>query len=125
MAFPEGLPATLFHDKNRIKQVLINLLSNAIKFTESGRVLLEVNSKIKDLQSATEGQSPINNQQSTIQFSVTDTGIGIKPEHLVDIFDEFKQLEGPLKEKPDGTGLGLAISKKMVEMMEGRIWGRK
>jgi DNA-binding response OmpR family regulator len=59
---------------------------------------------------------------SSIVFSVADTGIGIKPEHLPNVFDEFKQIEGPLKEKPTGTGLGLAISKKMVEMMGGRIW---
>ncbi|MCK5436859.1 MAG: response regulator, partial [Desulfobulbaceae bacterium] len=61
-------------------------------------------------------------KQSAIEFSVADTGIGIKPEHLPDIFDEFKQIEGPMEKKPAGTGLGLAISKKMVEMMGGRIW---
>ena len=57
-----------------------------------------------------------------IQFSVADTGVGIKPEHLPEVFDEFRQIEGPLKGKTAGIGLGLAISKKIVEMMGGRIW---
>jgi len=100
----KDVPKGVYSDRSRIKQVLINLLSNAIKFTESGEIRLEVKAK-----------------QSEIEFSVTDTGIGIKPEHLQDIFDEFKQIEDPLKVKPGGTGLGLAISKKMVELMGGRI----
>ena len=62
--------------------------------------------------------------ENFIVFSVADTGIGIRPEHLLDIFDEFKQIEGPLKQKPPGTGLGLSISKKIVEMMGGRIWAK-
>jgi len=100
----KDVPKGVCNDKNRIKQVLINLLSNAIKFTESGELRLEVKAK-----------------PSEIQFSVIDTGIGIKPEYLSDIFDEFKQIEGPLKIKPGGIGLGLSISKKMVELMGGRI----
>jgi len=100
----EKVPKVVFNDKSRIKQVLINLLSNATKFTESGEIRLEIKAK-----------------QSQIEFSVIDTGIGIKPEHIQDVFDEFKQIEGPLKVKPTGTGLGLAISKKMVEMMGGQI----
>lgn len=107
----EDVPSVVYNDKSRIKQVLVNLLSNATKFTESGEIQLTVG--IAEL----EGEA----KQSTIQFSVTDTGIGIKPENLTDIFDEFKQIESPLKIKPGGTGLGLAISKKMVEMMGGRI----
>lgn len=100
----EDVPKVIYNDKSRIKQILVNLLSNATKFTESGKIHIEVKAK-----------------QSEIQFSVMDTGIGIKPEHIQDVFDEFKQIEGPLKLKPTGTGLGLAISKKMVEMMGGCI----
>ena len=98
----DEVPSAIYHDKNRVKQVLINLISNAAKFTQSGEIRLTVST-----------------DQSTIQFSVADTGIGIKPEHLADAFNEFKQIEGPLKEKPVGTGLGLPISKKIVEMMGG------
>ena len=134
VAVSEDVPPTIYNDKNRIKQVLINLLSNAIKFTESGEITLISdfglgnadlrNSAhfIKNDRAKRYNKSEIRIPQSEIVFSVADTGIGIKPEHLSEIFDEFKQIEGPLKEKPTGTGLGLAISKKMVEMMEGRIW---
>jgi len=125
VAISEDVPPTIYNDKNRIKQVLINLLSNATKFTESGEIRLTVGisdfeSRISEL--GEEKESAIRIPQSEIRFSVADTGIGIKPEHLPDIFDEFKQIEGPLKEKPAGTGLGLAISRKIVEMMGGRIW---
>ena len=113
VALSEDVPAVIFHDQNRIKQVLINLLSNAVKFTPSGEIRITVQSvKTK------EGKKP-----SAIEFSVADAGIGIRPEHIGDIFDEFRQIEGPLREKPVGTGLGLAISKKMVEMMGGSIRG--
>ena len=108
----EDLPLTLYNDKNRIKQVLINLLSNAIKFTEKGKIRLEAGMLAPEEGSAA----------STIAFHVSDTGIGIKPDNIQDIFDEFKQIEGSLKDKPAGTGLGLAISKRMVEMMGGKIW---
>ena len=119
VALSEDVPAVVFADKNRMKQVLINLLSNAVKFTPSGEIRLEVNAEC-GMRNAERKQA---GEPSTIQFSVADTGIGIKPEHLRDIFDEFKQIEGPLREKPVGTGLGLAISKKMVEMMGGSIRG--
>ncbi|MBW2570022.1 MAG: response regulator, partial [Deltaproteobacteria bacterium] len=122
VAISEDVPLTIYNDKKRIKQVLINLLSNAIKFTESGKITVNVEYSIADfgMQNA-KPEEKYTTDQSTIQFSVADTGIGIKPEHLSEVFDEFKQIEGPLKEKPTGTGLGLAISKKMVEMMGGRI----
>ncbi|MCF8105317.1 MAG: response regulator [Desulfohalobiaceae bacterium] len=103
------IPSTLYNDKNRIKQILINLLSNAVKFTESGRVCLKT-----DLLKGEAGGE-------MIRFSVSDTGLGIRTEHLEEVFDEFQQIDGPLKEKPGGTGLGLAICKKMVEMMGGCI----
>jgi len=120
----DDVPPTINSYKNRIKQVLINLLSNATKFTESGEIRLNAEYSISDfgMGNADLRNSAIRIPQSEIRFSVADTGIGIKPEHLSDIFDEFKQIEGPLKKKPTGTGLGLAISKKMVEMMGGRIW---
>ncbi len=120
VAISEDIPATICNDKNRIKQVLINLLSNATKFTETGQISMAVRSSMLVPGSSLEDFK--KEELSSIVFSVTDTGIGIKPEHLPNVFDEFKQIEGPLKEKPTGTGLGLAISKKMLEMMGGRIW---
>ncbi len=103
----ECVPPTLYSDRNRIKQVLINLLSNACKFTPDGEVVVSC---------------CLAENGEAVLFGVQDTGIGIQEEHLDTIFDEFTQIEGPLKEGPQGTGLGLAISKKMVEKMGGRIW---
>jgi len=123
----DDLPPTIYNDKVRIKQVLINLISNALKFTQAGRICLTVRSSRLDPRSLREefkkeDQSGFQPPASSLVFSVSDTGLGLKPEHLEEIFDQFKQIEGSLKEKPVGTGLGLAISKKMVQMMGGRIW---
>ena len=125
VSISENLPPTIYNDRNRIKQVLINLLSNAVKFSKSGEIRLTVGISDFEYQASEledEKESTTCIPQTEIRFSVTDIGIGINPEHLQDIFNEFKQIEGPLKEKPAGTGLGLAISKKIVEMMGGRIW---
>jgi signal transduction histidine kinase len=124
----DGVPSAIYSDNDRIKQVLINLLSNAIKFTESGEIELMVRPSM-----LASGASPEEfekeelsgikaDQAASLVFSVSDTGIGIKTESLADVFDEFKQIEGPLTMKAGGTGLGLAISKKLMEMMGGRIW---
>jgi PAS domain S-box-containing protein len=101
-----GLPP-LTADRFRIKQVLLNLLSNAHKFTlVEGHIRLCC--RLVD--------------QATMLFSVTDTGIGIKPEDQRIIFDEFRQVDGSASREITGTGLGLAISKRLVEMHGGRIW---
>lgn len=127
VAVSKEVPAMIYHDKNRIKQVLINLLSNATKFTESGQIGLTVRPSLLDAGGAVEdfGKEDISSVQgpaASLVFSVSDTGMGIKAEHLSDIFTEFKQIKDSLREKSAGTGLGLAICKKMVEMMGGRIW---
>ena len=101
-----GLPS-LTADRFRIKQALLNLLSNAHKFTlVEGCITLSC--RLVD--------------QATMLFSVTDTGIGIKPEDQRIIFDEFRQVDGSASREITGTGLGLAISKRLVEMHGGRIW---
>ncbi|MEA3340311.1 MAG: GAF domain-containing protein, partial [Chloroflexota bacterium] len=102
----EGLPI-LIADLFRIKQVLLNLLSNANKFTLfEGRITLSC--RLAD--------------PATILFSVTDTGIGIKPEDQGLIFEEFRQVDGSASREMSGTGLGLAISKRLIEMHAGHIW---
>jgi CheY-like chemotaxis protein len=107
------VPGTLVGDSLRLRQVLVNLLGNAIKFTHEGSVHVEV--RLDTLQ-AEPGSSP------TLRFSVTDTGIGIAPEHQGLIFDAFSQADGSTTRRFGGTGLGLAISQSLVTMMGGRIW---
>jgi len=97
-------------DEGRIQQILVNLIGNAIKFTDDGYVSLNV--------SAT-------NQHDNVQlvtFSVKDTGIGISEEALSQLFKPFSQVNNTALRKYGGTGLGLSICKKLVEMMNGKIW---
>jgi signal transduction histidine kinase len=97
-------------DERKLKQIIFNLLSNAVKFTPDGGKI------------SMTAQSTIINQQSSIQISVADTGIGIAPEDHEKIFDEFYQVKGDMKDKTPGTGLGLPLTKRLVEMHGGRIW---
>jgi PAS domain S-box-containing protein len=105
----ERMPACVFGDPIKIGQVLTNLLSNAIKFTPKGAVTvtLQVRERIADAIS--------------IDFQVADTGIGIAPDRLPHIFDEFTQANYDIGLKYGGTGLGLSISKKLVELHGSHI----
>ena len=123
------LPAAIHADEKRLRQVLINLLGNAIKFTDQGGVTFKVGvvndspeflhpSDSKDTQ-----RQITNNQQLSlykIRFQVEDTGVGIPPEQLENIFLPFEQV-GDNARKTEGTGLGLAVSRKIVEMMGDQI----
>jgi CheY-like chemotaxis protein/HPt (histidine-containing phosphotransfer) domain-containing protein len=97
-------------DPARLRQVVLNLLSNAVKFTGKGEVLLEAG-----VESAKPGET-------VLRFSVRDTGMGIPPEKLKNIFEPFVQGEASMARRFGGTGLGLAISSQLVEIMGGRIW---
>lgn len=103
------IPPTLNGDPTRLTQVIGNLLSNAIKFTSKGSIHLDI--KIKNR----------TKEEIAIEFSVRDTGIGIAPDKLDDIFDKFQQADGSTTRKYGGTGLGLAISKKIVELMDSEL----
>ncbi len=97
-------------DEARLQQILVNLVGNAIKFTDEGEVSLHV--------SATNN----GNGLQLVTFKVKDTGIGISEEALSQLFKPFSQVNNTAMRKYGGTGLGLSICKKLVEMMNGKIW---
>lgn len=102
------LPAGVYADEKRLRQVLINLLGNAIKFTDQGTVTLRVDVLQQSADNA------------TIRFGVTDTGVGIAPENFSKLFQPFEQV-GDRQRQSEGTGLGLAISQRLVQQMGGTI----
>ena len=104
------IPARIEGDPIRLKQVLRNLTNNAIKFTEKGEVDIEIE-KTKE-----------NNQIVYLQFSVSDTGIGLSPQQIETLFTPFQQADISTTRKYGGSGLGLAISKRIVDLMNGKIW---
>jgi two-component system, sensor histidine kinase and response regulator len=106
---PTRMETMVYGDGLRLRQIIINLLSNAVKFTEKG----EIHVKVRQL-----GSSLFN---SSFHFEVTDTGIGIKPENCVKIFESFSQEDISTTRVYGGTGLGLSICKQLVELMGGRI----
>lgn len=99
-------------DEKRLRQVLLNLLGNAIKFTDQGKVTLKVN--------PIESQASKDGSTQTLRIEVIDTGVGISPPQLQQIFQPFEQV-GEFKRRETGTGLGLAISRKLVTLMGGQI----
>jgi PAS domain S-box-containing protein len=109
----ERVPPILDGDPGRLRQVLLNLAGNAIKFTDSGQVRLAA-----DVESRSE-------ENITIQFTVSDTGIGVPPDKRQIIFDAFTQAEESTTRRFGGTGLGLAISSRLVKLMGGRIWAEE
>ncbi len=104
-----GIPALAKGDPLRLRQILSNLVANAIKFTPKGEIAVRL------------APDEETDREITVQFSVTDTGIGIAPEKQASIFDKFVQADGSSTREYGGTGLGLAISKQLVEMMGGRM----
>jgi PAS domain S-box-containing protein len=104
------VPACLIGDAARLRQIVVNLVGNAVKFTEAGEVLVNVESESR------------SEEEITLHFSVTDTGIGIPEEKRATIFDAFEQADSSRTRRHGGTGLGLAICARLVEMMDGRIW---
>ena len=103
------IPDVLKGDPTRLRQVLINLVGNAIKFTKQGEV------SVRASRASSEGI------RASIQFVVSDTGIGIAPEKHRQIFDSFSQADSSTTREFGGTGLGLSISARLVHLMGGRI----
>ncbi|WP_340013252.1 CHASE3 domain-containing protein [Paenibacillus sp. FSL K6-1318] len=109
------LPETIVTDEMRLHQILRNLLSNAFKFTSEGEVALTI-SRMSLANPEANGQ-----ETDVIAFSVSDTGIGIADDKLVQIFDAFKQADGATARKYGGTGLGLSISQSLATLLGGSI----
>ncbi len=112
LAEEKGLQVTLdlendlhmISDEDKLYQILLNLFSNAVKFTTTGEVAIHC-----------------RRDNKRIKISVRDTGIGISPQNITHIFDEFRQLDGSTTRSQGGTGLGLAISRKLAHLLGGEI----
>lgn len=105
----DAIPPYLLTDPLRLRQVLFNLIGNAIKFTENGSVKLAVHLEDK------------KGDQCTLRWEISDTGIGIEPDKIDRIFEEFEQAEITTTRRFGGTGLGLAITRNLVQIMGGTV----
>jgi signal transduction histidine kinase len=101
---PQEVPR-IYSDDRRLSQILRNFISNALKFTRHGEV--RVSARLFTAQE--------------IEFAVTDTGVGIAPEHLPSLFSDFVQLDTRLQRRLRGSGLGLSLSRKLAEILGGRV----
>jgi len=104
--FAADLPEIAIGDPGRLRQILMNLVGNALKFTDQGEIMVRV----------------IRLPDDALQFSVSDTGIGISAEKQKSIFEAFVQADTSSTRHYGGTGLGLAIVSQLVALMKGRIW---
>jgi PAS domain S-box-containing protein len=104
------IPEVLLGDPVRLHQIMLNLLSNAVKFTSKGRVAVKVQTLKEDA------------EKTVLEFSISDTGIGIPANRIATIFENFQQASSETSRLYGGTGLGLAIAKQLVEAQGGRIW---
>ena len=105
----DDVPVRMVGDGLRLRQILLNLLGNAVKFTNHGTVSLDVR------------RARGSNGQDEIVISVLDTGVGIAPERIDAVFDEFVQADASISRRFGGSGLGLSISRRLAGLMGGRI----
>jgi PAS domain S-box-containing protein len=107
--YDSNIPVVIVGDPIRLHQIILNLISNAVKFTSKGKITVAVRLIEEDI------------ENTTVEFAVTDTGIGIPEEKIVAIFDNFQQASSATSSTYGGTGLGLAIVKQLVESQGGSI----
>jgi len=105
--FNQDIPKVLFGDEVRIKQIITNILTNAVKYTEKGSVTFSIDYE----------KMVTEPEYVTLKVSVKDTGIGIKPEDMKKLFEEFERIEEQRNRNVEGTGLGMNITKTLLEMM--------
>ncbi|MEJ2618693.1 MAG: PAS domain S-box protein [Candidatus Thiodiazotropha sp.] len=104
----DDLPPVLVGDATRLAQALLNYLSNAVKFTERGKISVRLSKREE------------TDSDLLVCFEVTDTGIGIPPERIVDLFAAFEQVDATTSRRYGGTGLGLAINRRLARLMGGK-----
>jgi signal transduction histidine kinase/CheY-like chemotaxis protein len=109
LAIAPDTPRSLRGDAMRIRQILLNLVGNAIKFTQRGEISVSVRTQAE------------TDALAEVRIDISDTGIGIAPDHLGRLFQPFAQADASISRKYGGTGLGLAISKRLVELMGGKV----
>ena len=109
VSLPRDVPVALIGDPLRLRQLLINLTHNAIKFTEQGEVVVKVSVSAR------------SETKVGLTFTVADTGIGIPPQDISQLFDPFAQADSSATRRYGGTGLGLTICRSLVELMGGTI----
>jgi len=109
LTISDDIPEYINTDSKKLKQILSNLIGNALKFTNQGVIKIAVDT------------FKLDTKESLLQFSISDTGIGIKKEDFPKIFQSFTQLDSSTKKAYPGTGLGLSISKNYVELLGGKI----
>ncbi|MBW2042741.1 MAG: response regulator [Deltaproteobacteria bacterium] len=106
----DNVPASVLGDPGRLRQVMTNLMGNAAKFTDAGEIELSL-----EIEEETESRVKLH-------AIVRDTGIGIAPERLSEIFEPFRQADGSTTRKYGGTGLGLSICRQIARLMDGDVW---
>ena len=104
-----NLPSIVYGDELRIKQIMINILTNAVKYTPTGSVTFSIREKES------------SDEQVALEVSVTDTGIGMKPEDLGKLFTDFQRLEEKRNRNIEGTGLGMSIVVRLLEQMNSKL----
>ena len=107
--YDTAIPFNLIGDPMRLRQIILNLMSNAVKFTSKGKITIRIKLLEED------------SKKATVEFLITDTGIGIPKNRLTDIFNNFEQAAIGTSSSYGGTGLGLAIFKQLVELQGGKI----
>lgn len=108
LSVDDTIPARLWGDDVRIRQILVNLMNNAVKYTEQGGVTLTVS-------------GDVNGDTAILNFEVQDTGIGIKQEDIAKLFAEFERIEEERNRNIEGTGLGMSITTQLLEQMGSKL----
>lgn len=105
----QELPSVLYGDVNRIRQIIVNILNNAVKYTLEGMVKFKIKAEF------------LEDDEITLDITVSDTGMGIKEEDIPVLFDSFSRVDENKNKGIEGTGLGLAITKRLIDRMNGTI----